>query len=118
MIEASDLAMLRAAQAALLDQTCEVWRAGQSRTDTGGTKLSFTKRHTYACRLGPARPPQEYVAAGRLSGGRTWWVTFAHGADVQAGDEVRIGGQTLKVVGTEAGRSYQTAVRAFCEEAL
>ncbi len=116
MINAGDLAMLRAAQESLCDQTGELFRVAKTRTAVGGTSEAWASQGSYPCRLAPARPPQEYIAAGRLSGGRTWWVTLAHDAGAIAGDRIVVGGLTLNVVGVQSGESYLTALRALCEE--
>lgn len=116
MITPGELDLIQAAQEALFDQTVSVWRAERARSTTGGTTEVYVQQAEYPCRLAPAKAPAEMVIAGRLSGARTWWATFAHDADVRVGDELRAGDRVLKVVGVQAGASYQTALRALCEE--
>lgn len=118
MLTEADLAMLRAAQAQTFDRVGEVWRPSRSRSTTGGTTESFSKQmSSLPYRAAPYSPPEEYIAAGKLSGGQTWMVTCAHDADVRPGDEIRDGSRALRVIGTNAGQSCLTALRVLCEEA-
>ncbi len=116
-IDAADLAAMQAAQEAAFDTTADVYRATTARSAVGGTTQTWgTKKYTYACRIANTRPPAEFIAGGRLSGGRVWAVTFAHDADVRAEDKLVVGSLTLYVVGTLSGESYQTALRVIAEE--
>mgnify|MGYP000400976431 CR=1 FL=1 len=117
MLSGIELAILRSDVQRCLDQTCEVRRPSPSRTSMGGTAYSDAVIGTHPCRVAPARSPERFIAAQKLSGAQAWWVTLPYDVVVQPGDRLIVGTVTLVVLGTFSSESFRIATRVLCEEA-
>ena len=53
--------------------------------------------------------------ADKMTAAGGWVITLPHDTDVAAFDRITVGGVDYRVVGTQVGESWLSAVRAYCE---
>ncbi len=117
LLDANDLAAIRAAQEEAMPDTCVV----QSRTSTadgmgGVTRGDWTDGTSYSCRLSSRGVPREYLQQAAISGLQYWMVTLPHDASVTRDNRLKVGSRYLQIVGFQSGGEYETAKRAVCVE--
>lgn len=115
MLSATDLATMRAAQAAALPNTCVRTRVTLVSDSAGGyTEMPTTV--SYPCRVAPTSGRELEIAA-RVTSAVTLTVTLPHDASVLASDRLAVDGRTLQVVAALGGGAWQTALRVLAVEA-
>lgn len=110
---------MRAAQTALLPDTCTISRCSNSPNGMGGQTQTWKDEHkNVACRLAPstASEAQEALAAARLTSKQGWTVTLPFDTDVTAKDRIVVGTRTLEVIGVLSRGSWTTALRVLAVE--
>jgi len=118
MIDANDLAQLRADQEAALPDTCTRTRYTYAADGYGGSTASAAAA-TYACRVRPmpgGMVPREATEAAKMTGAALYVVTLPYTADVAPDDEIAHGGRALQVIGVYRDPSWDTATRVYCQE--
>lgn len=115
MLESSDLTAMRAAQAALLPDTCTISRRTATADGLGGETWAWAPEDSaVACRLSSHGAPAEYLQAAATQGRTVWMVTLPYGTDVAREDRLTTSGRVLEIIGFASGGAWETAVRAVC----
>jgi len=116
MIDANDLAMMRATAEDALPDACTVKRVTLKDDGYGGQTEKWDDVASYACRLAPVANPKELLLAGQTAQVTDWMVTLPHNADCKAADRIGVGARVLEVTGVVLGSSWQTALRVTAKE--
>ena len=115
MLDARDLADMRAAQALALPDTATRTRSMLVSDGMGGQTPSESTT-SYACRLAPASGRELEIAA-RMTSAVAFTITLPHDADVAADDVITVNGRAFQVVAVLQGGAWQTALRVLAVEA-
>jgi len=110
------LARMRRTADSSLPSFGEVWRRSYAADGKGGRTETFTRVSSGPWRVAPTTSSVSSVSmfASRLGGADGWWATAQYHADVQLGDQLRVEGQNLEVVGFDSGRSWPISQRVLC----
>jgi SPP1 family predicted phage head-tail adaptor len=114
MLSTTDLATMRATQAAALPDTATRTRSVQVPDGMGGYTAS-TSTTDYACRIAPTSGRELEIAA-RLTSAMTVTVTLSYDADVEAGDTLTVNSRVFQVVAVLQGATWMTALRVLAVE--
>lgn len=119
MVEADELAGLRAAVAQSFTETATVLRRTPVPDGQGGTAGGWAESATVSGRLVPRhlRPPRERSEASGVLAVTHWRWLCAHDADVRPEDRLRIGGVEYEVTETSAPRSEAVELRVELQRA-
>ena len=115
MLSATDLTVMRAAQASALPDIATRTHKTYVSDGMGGQTASETTTD-YACRIAPTSGRELEIAA-RVTSAVTFTITLPYDADVVADDELTVNGRTFKVVAVLVGGEWMTALRVLAVEA-
>lgn len=113
MIDAIDLAQMRADQAEGFPSTCTI-QAPTETTDALGAKVkSYSNTYTsIACRMSPMSQQDAVAILGEQYGRySSWWLTVAYNQTIAPGYRVVFGGDTFDVVTVIDDHDWRTARR-------
>ena len=116
MLNARELASIRAEAERLLPDTCEIQRATRTTGGDGETVETWSTIATAACRVSPGRGPIEQEIGARLTSVNFWIVALPVPTDVRADDRVLVGSRTFEVVGVMGPRTNEISRRVACVE--
>lgn len=119
MLNATELASMRATTEEFLPDTCSISRATPSSDSMGGFTSSWANVATSVpCRYSPTLPStsSEQDVSGKLTSETDWVVTLPYDQDVLVTDRIVIGSRTLEVVNLDVPRSWQVTKRVSCKE--
>lgn len=115
MLNAAELASMRATQAQALPNQATIVRRAYAPSDSGG-QIESTTLLTLPCRAATASAKDAALIAGQVVEKPLWRLTFAAGADVRSDDQIRVGGRAFEVLSLLAGGDWETARVALCAE--
>jgi SPP1 family predicted phage head-tail adaptor len=116
LVNASDLADMRADQQLLMPDTCTITTKGTASSDGyGGTTWGVSTTTTSACRVVPSSGREAQIAA-KITALMTWTVTLPYNAVVTERDTLTVNGKTFQVASVLSGGSTETARRLICTE--
>lgn len=113
MIEATDLAWMRATQQRIMPGTVIIYRAALADDGMGGMRETWAAVGTVAGRIYPInqRGNTEFVAGAQVISETKWVATLPVGTDVTAADRLKASSRTWEVTKVNNDEDYQTAVR-------
>ena len=111
-----ELARLRRTATDFLPTYGEVWRRTLSSDSKGGKTETLARVSSGPWRVSPTSSSISPVSvyAKRLGGVDGWWATAQYHVDVRLGDQLRVNGQVLEVVGFDAGMTWHISARVLC----
>lgn len=115
MLSVSDIARIRQAQADALPDSALVYRRSMMGDGQGGQAEHWSEPISVSCRLRPMATEDVARYADKMTAAGGWVITLPHDTDVAAFDRITVGGVDYRVVGTQVGESWLSAVRAYCE---
>lgn len=116
MFAAAELTELRADQVAAMDLTCVISTPGAAVSDlAGGFTDGTATTVSVACRVGPPST-DERETSSRLGQQADAVLTMPYGTSIPEGASITVGGHTYQEIGTNAGQSFQVAVRVRASE--
>lgn len=120
MVNARDLAYMRASLEELLPDTCTIRTEALTTSDVGGQKRTSTDTYTAVpCRVGRIT---EQVRVGSRSHGdqpqevADWMVTLPWDQTVALGNRIVTATRVLEIVDINADKSFKAGTRVLCRE--
>lgn len=116
MLDATELAAMRAVGLDSLPDTCSILRSTTSSDGRGGTEDVWAAVYTAVpCRMAPIASTQsgaiEDNIAGRIAGENVWTLTLGWDQDIATSDRVLYDGRTFEISYIGADRSWQIVKR-------
>lgn len=114
MVEAQDLAAIRAEFAALLPDICTVKRRAEGSNVAGVKPKNYTVFGTYQCRV-QHLPTMSREKSDQGSGNATMpvTITFPWDADIQQNDRLEVGSSAFEVTGAATDRTERFTLQVY-----